>query len=306
MSDISNLTKIDLQRSDIHTLRNLARSIGVSQPTSKKKDALIADIMAIVTGKEEPEFKNANRGRPAKVVDYVYPQGVMSWGLAALSKEKPYVVQTHFSGVVVIGDNGAKIKKLKFVDSESDVDISAALVKKFGLKDNDIVDYELVDGKVSINKINGKAINQKREKFEGKTIVFGATNLLKIEQNTQKYKIVEKLCGKVFVVPESNIDQYVGKDISLLPVPKLEDTEILNNFFEAVSMASYYQKRGNTTILVLSNYFNLISSMQNTNGAVDVQVAQYLQRFANAGGTFVAFAPSMFENIDGLKFDNID
>ena len=302
----TNQTKIDLQRKDIHTLRNLARSIGVSKPTSKKKDRLIADILAIITGKEEPEFKNANRGRPAKTNNYVYPTGTISFSLAAASNEKPYAIKTQCSGVVVLTESGAKIKKLKFVDSASDVDISKDTVKKYKLKDNDIISYEIEDGKVKIERINDKLVSRKTIKVQDKTIVVGATNLLKVDASKQKVKIVEELDGKVIVIPASDIDKYQGKDIIILPVSALEDAEMINSFISGVSMASCYQKSGTTTTLVLSNYFNLVSSMQNVSEDVGGQIADYLKRFVLSGGTFVAFASSACPETNVLKLDNVD
>ena len=302
----TNQTKIDLQRKDIHTLRNLARSIGVSKPTSKKKDRLIADILAIITGKEEPEFKNANRGRPAKTNNYVYPTGTISFSLAAASNEKPYAIKTQCSGVVVLTESGAKIKKLKFVDSASDVVISQELVKKYKLKDNDIVNYALTNGKVKIERINDKLVDRKTVKIQNKTILFGATNVLKVDTRNQKSKIIEELEGKVIVVPASNIDSYKGSDVTVLPMPALEDAEMVNSFISGVSMASFYQKSGINTTLVLTDYFNLISSIKNVDADVENQVDEYLKRFTLAGGTFVAFATSACAEMGILKIDNID
>ena len=64
-----------LQQTDIHSLRTLARSVGVSSPTSKRKEILVQEILAILTGEQQPQYKNANRGRPAKQTDdFVYPE----------------------------------------------------------------------------------------------------------------------------------------------------------------------------------------------------------------------------------------
>ena len=53
----------------IHGLRQLGRAVGVSQPTVKKKDALIDDIMAIATGMAQPvEFNH--RGAPPKSEEF--------------------------------------------------------------------------------------------------------------------------------------------------------------------------------------------------------------------------------------------
>ena len=307
MNNIFDFTKRDLQRSDIHTLRNLARSVGVARPTSKKKEDLIADILAIVSGKEEPEYKNANRGRPAKFADS-YSSGGFKLNLFAASPRSEYITNQSKTGVVVILGGKAKIKKLRFVDSNSDIEISAKDVKKYNLKDNDIVSYELIDGELSISKINDKQTEQKHVVISNKNIVYGKSNLLKIESVNQKKLVVDGLEGKIIVVPESNIDKYDGENITVLPMPAIEDKEIIFNFLSAISVATYYQKSGQQTVLVLSNNLNLLSSLQNLAGlGICEQVQEYLDRFLSSGGTFVSFVSNACTKSDDLlHIDNVN
>ena len=69
MSEIlDNLTK-KLNASGIHPLRQLGRAVGVYSPTNKKKDELIADILAIATNRADPIASN-HRGAPPKSEDY--------------------------------------------------------------------------------------------------------------------------------------------------------------------------------------------------------------------------------------------
>lgn len=304
-----NFAKFDLQRKDIHELRNLARSIGVAQPTSKKKDVLVRDIISIITGKEEPEYKNANRGRPAKNADYFYPQGVLQLNMQAASRASAYAEQVQHTGVVVLNSSGAKIKKLRFVDSADDVQVDDLLVKKYKLKDNDIVNYELVNKQVCITKINDQNVKKVSScaRVQGKKLVYGATNLLKVDALEQKQKIVEELQGKKLVLPESNIETYASQNTTVLPVPQIDDKSILSSFVSAISMASFYQKSGENTVLILTNYLNLISSIKNAQvQELGLQIKEYLQRFVVAGGTFVAFVPTIVESSDELEIENID
>ena len=55
--------------SGIHPLRQLGRAVGVYSPTNKKKEELIADILAIATNRADPIVNN-HRGAPPKSEDY--------------------------------------------------------------------------------------------------------------------------------------------------------------------------------------------------------------------------------------------
>lgn len=65
---LDELTK-KLNMSGIHPLRQLGRAVGVYSPTNKKKEELIADILAIATNRADPIVNN-HRGAPPKSEDY--------------------------------------------------------------------------------------------------------------------------------------------------------------------------------------------------------------------------------------------
>lgn len=52
----------------IYALRELARRVGVNSPTSKKKDQLITEILAIENGVMQPQTIKSKQGRPPKGV----------------------------------------------------------------------------------------------------------------------------------------------------------------------------------------------------------------------------------------------
>ena len=62
-----SIEKSTLDKLGIHELRDLARQVGVHLPTTMKRDDLINEIMAIISGEKEPHKRNTNRGRPAKM-----------------------------------------------------------------------------------------------------------------------------------------------------------------------------------------------------------------------------------------------
>ena len=57
--------KEQLEQTNIHPLRNIAREVGVKSPTSLKKNVLIDEIIQIQSGKKRPQ-SSPRKGRPVK------------------------------------------------------------------------------------------------------------------------------------------------------------------------------------------------------------------------------------------------
>ena len=68
MIEIRKLTKEELQLEHTITLRALARHLGVRSPSEKQKDALIDDILGVLSGRVIPCFPK-KKGAPSKEVD---------------------------------------------------------------------------------------------------------------------------------------------------------------------------------------------------------------------------------------------
>ena len=64
------MLKKQLNELSIFALREVARRTGVSSPTSKKKEQLINEILAIKEGKIQPQLTKTRQGRPPKGVNY--------------------------------------------------------------------------------------------------------------------------------------------------------------------------------------------------------------------------------------------
>lgn len=80
MNEILDEKNTELQQLRIHELRDLARKMGVSAPTSKKKEVLIDEIVKIMNGESEPFQNQTKKGRPVRnnvdnfdVVDFIMP-----------------------------------------------------------------------------------------------------------------------------------------------------------------------------------------------------------------------------------------
>lgn len=59
-------SKESLENLRIHELRDLARKVGVKAPTLLKKEDIVQQVMAIISGDQKPYVKKNNKGRPAK------------------------------------------------------------------------------------------------------------------------------------------------------------------------------------------------------------------------------------------------
>lgn len=70
MSEILDNIAKKLNASGIHPLRQLGRAVGVYSPTNKKKDELIADILAIAANRADPVSNDSRRGAPPKSEEY--------------------------------------------------------------------------------------------------------------------------------------------------------------------------------------------------------------------------------------------
>lgn len=69
MEEIFQSLKDKLTSQGIHSLRQIGRAVGVREPTQKKKDELIADILAIARAEASP-CDRTTRGAPPKSADY--------------------------------------------------------------------------------------------------------------------------------------------------------------------------------------------------------------------------------------------
>ena len=65
LGDKMSYTKESLSQMDFHTLRIIARQVGVRAPSAKTKAVLIEEILAILSGEKKPSTPS-KLGRPVK------------------------------------------------------------------------------------------------------------------------------------------------------------------------------------------------------------------------------------------------
>lgn len=299
MISISKFTEIELQKLDIHTLRELARSIGVSSPTSKKKSALIENMLEIISGKSVPEYKNVNRGRPAKN-SVNYAQRTYSFGLEthAASATSEYDASTNQSAIVSFENGVYYAKKLKFVSYPTDFKLDEKLVKKYALSDNDMIDYSKANGKVEILSINGKPA--KKILHEQAELAFGVEeaqkNVLFVDDAAQSQAVVQGLaknCHVVLLPISSKVQE--SASVTVLPEGDPSDEGIYNNFLMSVSVAQFFQKAEKKVVFVAENFASVLAACKQKEDLVTEQllkkISSQLEMLTNLGGTFVGIVP---------------
>ena len=175
-SDMFN--RDELIKLGIYELRELGRDIGVSSPTTLKKEALVDAILSIIYGEKPKRAIGKGRGRPARTgekpsklfVDLIQkieePQVYSSilfgeeeedevygsfMSNKVASPQSAYVNDAAQNagtrvqkGVVCEDGNEFFARKLRFVASDNDYKLDASIVNKYQLKDNDVIEF-LVD-----------------------------------------------------------------------------------------------------------------------------------------------------------------
>lgn len=100
-----------LNELNIYALRELGRRVGVSSPTSKKKEELIEAILNIQLGKKQPETTKTKQGRPPKTFGYNF--NILDSNLSKISMHQDVKnydiseVQTVAGYIELINNNSA-------------------------------------------------------------------------------------------------------------------------------------------------------------------------------------------------------
>ena len=153
----------------IHQLRNYGREIGVDTPTKKKKEELVADIVAILAGELEPIMRS-RRGAPVKNehVDPLLEHAIAKLRYVWFAGVEPPVKLTYFEShmprnvlMIKSDDNSMTFEEyhsqrifmgqLEVVDdipslvsvngdlSDERLAVSIELIRKYGLREGDLI-----------------------------------------------------------------------------------------------------------------------------------------------------------------------
>lgn len=154
--------KQQLNELSIFALRELARRTGVNSPTSKKKQQLIDDIIAINNGVKKPHIPKTKQGRPPKTFGYdvsnifadknqIAPTFSKDCSLTQNNEGFEQSSSCEIEGVVEIVSNNVGFLWVNKLQDYDCYFIPSSVVEKFAVKSGD-----KVDAKISFN--NGETI----------------------------------------------------------------------------------------------------------------------------------------------------
>lgn len=324
MTSLSEFSKRELQKIDVHKLRVLARQVGVSSPTSKNKGELIACITDIMTGNKAPDFKNINRGRRCKKDniskeyqpifdfsefdnDYLVAHGSSDY---SLNKQN-----TIISGIISKEGEKTFLRKFKFAETLDDVEIADDLVKNYELHENDVITYTKNKSGISIRAINGLSVGAKGVVILGdKKILLGKRNIAFISNVIDKKDLLFGLSnfGKVVYIPGNGSLVAPSPNILTLPLEATSDEDILNNFCSGCDIAQFYKNGSENVSLVADNFLSVMSAMQqfepDKSEKFEKEIFAQIDNLLKNGITFVGLVPNSLKRLFGdvtTMLDNI-
>ena len=300
-------TREELLDLGIYDLRELGRDVGVVSPTTLKKEQLVDAILSVIYGEAPKRNVGKGRGRPSRnknkpcqlfvdlvgkieeptlnvnFVDVEYIGNQFSGQLDAVaSNQKNYVsdknVQGKIStkvGVVSIENMQAKLKKLKFVDSPEDIDLSQEIIEQYNLKDNDVIEC-LIEGNklLQVVKVNDciyqpqETATTKKEpsiqiQVENKIITTNQANLVYLPVLKEREGFIDSLAkgfeDKGFNIVKVCFDR-TGKGQKLNNKKVEIFADCIGDEFETIAMAEEGIKRASflnnstgKTLLIIDN-----------------------------------------------------
>jgi len=308
-NDKENLyTRESLLDLGIYDLRELGRDVGVVSPTTLKKEQLVDAILSVIYGEAPKRNVGKGRGRPSRNknkpcqlfvdlvnkieepilninfvdADYSFDEYESQFMGAVASSKNEYSADKDGSvsvltGVVNISEQGAQLKKFKFVDSHEDVNLSNKIVQQYDLKDNDVVEA-LCDKKnkqvLQVLKVNDglalgdRPVANKREQSVqvevlGKTITTNASNLVYLPVLKEREQTIDKI-AKTFEDLDYNIVKVCfdrnGKAQKVNSKKVELFADCIGDEYETIAMAEEGAKRvsflNNTqgkTVLIIDN-----------------------------------------------------
>lgn len=285
-----SIEKSTLDKLGIHELRDLARQVGVHLPTTMKRDDLINEIMAIISGEKEPHKRNTNRGRPAKMsrnyndlTEMLLPTANSSidsnkFVFNASDVEYLNTNEKDFVGYIKVYENYGVIrtKELELIY------VTYAIISKYELIDGDYIMGFAKESKdsryivTSVLKINNVTVqNYKRPNVEivdskkssnvlGNNVVIGGMNL--IRNNDTAHDIAKEL-SKEYRVVLLNINSKedrlytVKDDVNIVNINfNMDDKDIYEISDLAFDIARVSANQGKELIVVINSLTSLIKA----------------------------------------------
>lgn len=286
----------DLEKLSIFELRDLARKVGVFNPTVLKKNQLISSICDIQTGKAKPHISKTKQGRPPKeicgydkLVEIFLPNdlaNIPSREESIFTREDKQILfnsspspeeesskQVTFKGLLEILDNGSAVlrpRTLKSYESKDLVFVTNRNVVNLNLKGGDEIvckanvirnDKAMVMIEpIEINEIPFNEYSIERVDFEQNPCDLTKRNIdINLASKDSKNSFDLKYGDTIFVYPEKEDDfnLFISKFTN-------ENSEQFDNviYLAPIMTAQGYERLKSTRAEVFATDFNNTLSMQ--------------------------------------------
>ncbi len=166
-----DLSRNSLLKLGIFELRSVGRDLGVKSPTSKKKEDIIDEILAITSGEKEPYVRPNAKGRPPLATSkFGYqandvPDEIM-WDLPSAGELKVSSGSDDESireGIVCITTKGFGFVQANYtVDTKNDAYLETTFITRYKLKTGDKVEVvvkeipsQFIPTVIEVRKVNG-------------------------------------------------------------------------------------------------------------------------------------------------------
>ena len=179
----TNFNEEELYKLNIHELRDIAREIGVSSPTTKKKEELISCTLAIIYGEAPARSSRATAGRPVR--NKTKPSRLV-WGISESGQEEMH----EYTDNLFTSRYSSNPEKL-FGDNLKVASSSALYM--VGAVDDDVTDKSLTIVEGTVVEIDSKLKIEVIDSFTEKTSFYLVSKEMAMLANVSVGDIVEAL-----------------------------------------------------------------------------------------------------------------
>ena len=247
-----DLTRNSLQKMSIFELRVVGREVGVQSPTSKRKETIIDEIMAIVDGDTVPYIRPNAKGRPPlETSKFNYTANPLPdidlWDMPVITDLKVASSDDNEcikEGILIITTKGFGFVQEDFnVDAKNDAYMETTFIKKYQLRSGDKVKVAVkelppkyITTVIQVLKINGEPAIENLKKQKEFKAIRGEHPIGKIDNTTilngERVLVVEDAETKI-------LDFY-----NLIEGNKLliNANSLPENFIEGAANASCFDK----------------------------------------------------------------
>lgn len=273
----------------IYELRELARSIGVSSPTTKKREQLCTEILDISSGSVKVEAKQNKKGRPPKTItkittmvkDYIPPE--------ILKLQKP-IERESYSNILMLAQNPSIYGQIN----------SNVNKQIFGYLDS-------INGHFYLNNLKSNELF-KFITFYVPDEIISKYNLREGDKVLAYGKISDNYdCGileEVLKINDVDVSNWNSKrkvyDISAFDIPSVDTVVFGKNIKKGERTISYFQNDEDAILAIVKEIENLSrnNNLDEKLVFVGIELAPEVIYYGRLNKNLEMFATTYYNNLD--------